>query len=100
MSTPTGSAAEARLVVAKLFVLAREMCFHFDMACGGFVAWVVGHDTIDFVVKPYGHGEGAAKTKVAQEHAEVECFFRGFRESNVLSFLGAEAHSSAEFYFQ
>ena len=59
-------AAEARLSVAKLCVLAREVFFHFNMACGGFVAWVVGHDNSTFVVTPYGHGEGAAKTKVAQ----------------------------------
>ena len=92
-------AAEARLGVAKLCVLAREMFFYFDVACGGFVSWVVGDDNSAFVVAPYGHGDGAAKTKVSQEHAEVECFFHGFGESYVLSFLGAEAYSSAEFYF-
>jgi hypothetical protein len=68
-------------------VLAKHVHAHVDVSSGGLVCWVKAHSNSPLVVLINVGGTRIAKTKVLQEHAEIESFLGNLRSRDVLAFL-------------
>jgi hypothetical protein len=73
--------------VSKFDVLAKHVQAHVDVSSGGLVCWVKTHSNSPLVVHIDVGGTRIAKTKVLEEHAEIESFLGSLRSRNVLAFL-------------
>jgi len=74
---------------------------HVDVSSGGLVCWVKAHSNSPLVVHIDVGGTRIAKTKVLQEHAEIESFPGSLRSRDVLdrsfaSFYGVGGETQVE----
>ena len=90
------SGAKGGANMAELNMMAKHMHAHVDMSGSGLVRRMKPHSNGALIVHVYVGGARIAKTKVLEEHAQVESFFGGFGTGDVFAFFRAEKCSAAE----